>query len=376
MRKAQQALKQPPGYDRRCRELTKNDREKLAKENQSPVVRFAMPLTGTIVVRDLVRGDVVFDLNLLDDFVIMKSDLFPTYHLAHIVDDHAMQISHVLRGEEWLPSLPRHQVLCEALGYVMPQTAHLPLILGPDKAKLSKRHGARATLELRDEGYLPDAVLNFLALLGWSLDDHTDLISRENLIKGFNLSRVGTSSAIFDAQKLDWFNGVYIRGLQVEELASLVTPFLEKKLPSEVKRPLNHKYLIAALQLEQERIKHLSDVPELMEFFFVEQPQYNPLLLIPKGMRREDATDFLRSARSLTTEIQAWDASTLEARFRAVASTLDIKAGMFFGLLRIAVTGGQAAPPLFDTMEVLGKSVVSKRLDSAIYFLDAMPTAC
>ncbi len=376
MRKAQQANKQPPGYDRHCRNLSSSERENLRSGNPHPVVRFSMPLSGSITVTDMVRGDVTFDLSLLDDFVIMKSDSFPTYHLAHIVDDQAMKITHVLRGEEWLPSLPRHKILCEALGFQMPDTAHLPLILGPDKAKLSKRHGARATLELRDEGYLPDAVINFLALLGWSLDDHTDLISRTQLVENFSLSRVGISPAIFDSQKLDWFNGVYIRGLSISQLATLVTPLLENELPQEVKRPLDPEYLIAILQLEQERIKHLSEVPGLMSFFFVDQPSYNPLSLIPKNSDRNNVLELLNRANELCDGISLWNTNTLEKSFRELASALDVKTGLLFGSVRVAITGSQAAPPLFDTMQVLGKVAVTKRLKSAIFFLNAMPTAC
>ena len=376
MRKSQQAQKIPPGYDRRCRELTKSEQKSLHQENPNPVVRFAMPRAGSLTVKDIVRGDVTFDLSLLDDFVILKSDSFPTYHLAHIVDDQAMKISHVLRGEEWLPSLPRHQILCEALGYNMPYTAHLPLILGPDKSKLSKRHGARATLELRDEGYLPDAVINFLALLGWSLDDHTDLISKQQLIDGFSLERIGSSPAIFDVQKLDWFNGVYIRGMSISQLLDYVKPFLESGLPMDVKRPLDSGYLMKVLELERERIKNLSDVTDLMAFFFVEQPTYNPLLLIPQPLNRDDVLDLFNKSKSMIDKIVDWDSVTLESNFRELASDLKVKTSAFFGATRIALTGSKAAPPLFDTMQLLGKDAVIKRIESAIFFLNAMPSAC
>ena len=376
MRKGQQARKEPPRYDHRCRDLTAAKQAEAAKANPSPVVRFAMPLAGMLTVHDAIRGEVDFDMALLDDFVIMKSDAFPTYHLAHIVDDHAMEITHVLRGEEWLPSLPRHQKLYEALGYTMPVMAHLPLILGPDRSKLSKRHGARATLELRDDGYLPDALVNFLALLGWSLDDHSDVITRENLIANFSLERVASSPAIFDTKKLEWFNGMYMRAMTLEDLAVEILPLLEAGLPEDAQRPVDPDYLLSILPLEQERLKHLTDAPDVLAFFFVDQPKYNPIKIIQKGMVRDDTREAMTKALALAKATEPWDAATLETAYRALAEELGVKTGQLFGAIRIAITGGEAAPPLFDTMEVLGKERVLKRLTSADYFLGAIPIAC
>lgn len=376
MRKGQQASKEPPRYDRRCRDLTADQQAGASQVNYSPVVRFAMPLEGTLLVQDAVRGEVEFDLALLDDFVILKSDGFPTYHLAHIVDDHAMDITHVLRGEEWLPSLPRHQKLYEALGYPIPVMAHLPLILGPDRSKLSKRHGARATLELRDDGYLPDALLNFLALLGWSLDDHTDVISRDDLIANFDLDRVASSPGIFDIQKLDWFNGVYIRAMALEDLADGLLPILEKELPEDADRPVDRDYLLSVLPLEQERLKHLTEAPELLSFFFVDQPKYNPMKIIQKGMVRDDTRRAMSKVLAAAEATKNWDVPTLEANYRALAEELELKTGQLFGAIRVAITGSEAAPPLFETMAALGKERVVKRLTSANYFLAAIPVAC
>ena len=376
MRKAQQARKEPPRYDRQCRDLTPDEQVAAAEANPSPVVRFAMPLEGRLTVRDVIRGEVEFDLALLDDFVILKSDAFPTYHLAHIVDDHAMQITHVLRAEEWLPSLPRHQKLYEALGYDMPVMAHLPLILGPDRSKLSKRHGARATLELRDDGYLPDALVNFLALLGWSLDDHSDVIARESLIANFGLERVASSPAVFDIQKLDWFNGMYMRAMTLEDLADELLPILDKGLPDDAQRPIDRDYLLSVLPLEQERLKHLTKAPEVLAFFFVDQPKYKPMKIIQKGMVRDDTREAMTRALAVAKATEPWDAATLESAYRALAEELDIKTGQLFGAIRVAITGGEAAPPLFDTMAVLGKERVLKRLTSADFFLGAIPIAC
>jgi len=210
MRSEQMKRKQPPGYDRYCRNLSEEERAKKEAEGTTPVVRFKMPLEGQTKFSDIIRGEVVFENNTLDDFVLLKSDGYPTYHLANVIDDHLMEISHVLRAEEWLSSTPRHLLLYQALGFELPQFAHLPMLLGPDRAKLSKRHGAVSIVEYRDQGYLPETMVNFLALLGWSLDDRTEILSRQELIENFSLERVSRTAAIFNHDKLNWMNGVYI----------------------------------------------------------------------------------------------------------------------------------------------------------------------
>jgi glutamyl-tRNA synthetase len=376
MRKEQQAQKRPPGYDRRCRDLTPESAAKASEENPRPVVRFRMPLEGAIVVSDAIRGDVEFEASLLDDFVILKSDGFPTYHLANVVDDHLMEISHVMRAEEWLPSAPRHKELYKALGYELPLLVHLPMILGPDKAKLSKRHGATSALEYRNLGYLPDAMINFMSLLGWSLDDHTDVISRETLMQNFALERVASSPAVFNVEKLDWFNGLYIRALPPDDLTGLLMPWLERGLPDDVERPIDREYARRIVPLEQERLKRLADVSEAMAFFFVEQPKYNPLRVIQKGMVRDDTRAALGAAIETLESVETWTAETLEPMLRALADRLELKAGQLFGALRVALTGQTAAPPLFDTMEVLGKERCMARLRSADFFVNAIPIAC
>ena len=220
MREEQAARKQPPGYDRHCRELSPAQRAEYEAQGIKPVVRFKMPQTGKTVCDDIIRGRVEFENSLLDDFVLLKSDGYPTYHLANIVDDHLMEISHVLRAEEWLSSLPRHLLLYEAMGWAPPQFAHLPMILGPDRSKLSKRHGAVSVIEYREQGYLPEAMLNFLTLLGWALDDKTEIMSLEEIVRNFSLERVNKTAAVFNAEKLLWMNGVYLRSLPLDEYTS------------------------------------------------------------------------------------------------------------------------------------------------------------
>ena len=228
MRAAQTASKQSLGYDRHCRDLSTEERAKLEASGAPSVIRFKTPLQGRTVFQDLLRGEVGFENNTIDDFVLLKSDGFPVYHLANVIDDHLMEISHVLRAEEWLSSTPKHILLYNALQYDPPQFAHMPLILGPDRSKLSKRHGAATLTEYRDQGYLQETMLNFLALLGWSLDEKTELFTRQQLIEDFSLERVSRTAGIFNKEKLDWMNGMYIRGLPAEDLTGRYCPLWKR----------------------------------------------------------------------------------------------------------------------------------------------------
>ena len=365
MRQEQMKRKQPPGYDRRCRHLTREQRAELKASGVTPVVRFKSPFEGQTSFHDLIRGEIVFENSTLDDFVLLKSDGYPTYHLANIVDDHRMEISHVLRADEWLSSTPRHVLLYQALGWQPPQFAHLPMILGPDRAKLSKRHGATAINEYCDQGYLPQAMVNFLALLGWSLDDKTEFLSRQEIIKHFSLDRVSKTAAVFNRDKLDWMNGVYLRGLSLEEFSQRAVSFLERDLPSEVERPLDADYVHQIVPLIQERAKTLAEVPQLTDFFFVDKLEYDAGLLLGR-IEGAEAVKALQASLAKLERLQNWDAASLEAVLRPLADELDLKTGVFFGLLRVAATGRTAAPPLFQTMEVLGRERCFERLRVAL----------
>ena len=375
MRQEQQRRRESSGYDRRCRDLSQEQAREGQPEGTVPVVRLKMPLDGETVVQDYVRGEVRFENRLLDDFVILKSDGYPTYHLASVVDDHLMEISHVMRAEEWLSSTPRHWRLYDALGYERPVFVHLPIILGPDRAKLSKRHGATSALAYQKMGYLPEAMLNFLSLLGWSLDDRTELLSPEELVRHFSLDRIGDSAAVLDQEKLEWMNGVYIRQLSTEELADRLTPFLQRGLPVDIPRPLDSEYLLKIGPLVQERLKTLAEGPDLTSFFFESALIY-------------DLEDFSRSARGLSPEhihsalatamerlqrVDPFDAAGLESLLRPLAEELGLKTGQLFGALRVATTGRTAAPPLFQTMEVLGKERCLLRVGRAIGLLKGGP---
>ncbi len=365
MRQEQMKRKQPPGYDRRCRHLTREQRAELKASGVTPVVRFKSPFEGQTSFHDLIRGEIVFENSTLDDFVLLKSDGYPTYHLANIVDDHRMEISHVLRADEWLSSTPRHVLLYQALGWQPPQFAHLPMILGPDRAKLSKRHGATAINEYCDQGYLPQAMVNFLALLGWSLDDKTEFLSRQEIIKHFSLDRVSKTAAVFNRDKLDWMNGVYLRGLSLEEFSQRAVSFMERDLPSEVERPLDADYVHQIVPLIQERAKTLAEVPQLTDFFFVDKLEYDAGLLLGR-IEGAEAVKALQASLAKLERLQNWDAASLEAVLRPLADELNLKTGVFFGLLRVAATGRTAAPPLFQTMEVLGRERCFERLRVAL----------
>ena len=366
MRKEQMASKQPPGYDRHCRDLSSEERARKEAEGITPVVRYKVPLEGKITFNDIIWGQVTFDCSTIDDFVMLKSDGYPTYQLANVVDDSAMEISHVIRGEEWISSTPRHLLLYKSLGLKPPLYVHHPMILGPDRAKLSKRHGAVSINEYREQGYLPETMLNFLSLIGWSLDDRTEIMTRQQLIDNFSLERIGKTGAIFNREKLDWMNGVYIRSLSLDDLTMRALPFLDKGLTSEVIRPLSNGYIREIMPLIQERAKTLAEIPELVEFFFVDNLEYDAVLLIGKKMTVESSTIALIESRRRLQELDAFSEESLESRLRPLAEELGLKTGQLFGVLRTAVTGRTATPPLFQTMAVLGRQRCLSRIDTAL----------
>jgi glutamyl-tRNA synthetase len=371
MRKEQEARKQPPRYDRRCRYLSEAERAANEAAGQAWTVRFAMPLEGETVVHDELHGDITFQNADLDDAVILKSDGYPTYHLANVIDDHLMGITHVLRGEEWIASAPRHVQIYRALGWQPPLFYHLPNVLGKDRKKLSKRHNAPSWDALQQQGYLPEAVFNFLALLGWAYDDKTEIFTREELIRVFTLERIGVAGGILDPDKLTWMNGVYIRQLSPEELTRRTLPYLERPeaeggLPDRIPRPLDFEYTRRVLQLEQERLKVLGAAAQMVDFFYSDQLDYDPALLIPKQLDRAGTRAALQRVRQLLEDETSWEASRLEERLRALASELELKTGQLFGAIRVAISGRTVSPPLFQTMEVLGRRRTLQRIEQAI----------
>ena len=368
LRKRQQAEHRAPGYEGRCRALPPTDAEARARAGEPFVVRFRMPDSGATTWTDALRGEITVENRLQEDFVAMKSDGFPTYHLAHIVDDHEMEITHVTRGEEWIPSTARHVRLYEALGYEPPIFVHTPVILGPDGGKLSKRHGAKFVLEYADEGYLPDAFLNFLATTGWALDDHTEIISRERLIESFDIMDLSVSAGLFDTQKLEWMNGVYLREMPQERLVDLFVERLERDLPTEVARPVDRALVTRIAPLVQERVKLLADLAPLVDFFFLPEVTPAPPEEFLAKRFRDDAASaqrLLAASADAVAALEGWTTAALEARLRALAEELDEKAGDLFMLCRLAVTGRRVTPPLFETMEIVGAERCLERMRAA-----------
>ena len=366
MRREQEAKGLNPGYDRLCRFMS--DEERKAKEASGimPVIRLAVPLDGSTSYYDLIHGEVTFDNRNVDDQVLLKSDGFPTYHLAVVVDDHDMEITHVTRGDDWISSGPKHALLYQAFGWEMPAIAQLPMTLGPDRKKLSKRHGSTSVIDFRDQGYLPEAMINFLARLGWSLDDKTEIFSREELIAVFDLAKVHPSAAIFDMEKLNWLNGHYIRALSTPELARRLRPFLD-----EAGLEVDNDLLLKVTPLLQTRIKTLKDAVAMADFFFVEHVNVVPVQLLGKAFKENPAKarDALMAARKTLAAVEPFEAAAVEAALRALAGTLGIKGGDLFTLLRESVAAKPVTPPLFESISVLGRARTLARLDKAMQAL-------
>lgn len=351
-RNEQTARKETPGYSGYCRNRT------VSKESKH-VVRFKMPLKRSLTLMDSVRGRVSWDNIPLRDTVLLKSDGFPTYHLAVVVDDHDMGITHVLRGEEWLPSTPIHLLVYEALGWEIPQFAHLPQVLGPDGKKLSKRHGATASNIFRDEGYLAEALFNFVVLIGWSPGDgeEQEVFTIEEISKRFDLEHVNKAGGVFDYNKLAWMNGLYIRKLEVEEFIRRTLPFIEKSgLNVEMER------YRAIAPYVQERVKILNEVPAMVEFLFVDKIDRDLKAMYKKEIDAGKAKIILIEAHKRLTTLAVFDIPSIEGVLRPLAEELGLKVGPMFGVLRIAVTGKTITPPLFESFAALGRESTLNRI--------------
>lgn len=374
MRQEQIKNKKPPKYDGHCRDLSKGEVERLESNGLKPVVRLKVPTSGETSFTDIIHGTISFKNEVLDDLVLLKSDGYPTYHLANVIDDHDMSITHVLRADEWISSTPRHILLYRAFGWENPEFAHLPMLLGPDKSKLSKRHGATTLNEYRDQGYLPETMINYLSLLGWSLDDKTEIFSKEELIYNFTLDRVSKTPAVFNKKKLEWMNGFYIRKLSIDRFSELAIPILEKELPADVARPIDRTYAYKVLQLLQERTKTLCEITQLAEFFFVSTINYDSALLLRDKVDNETAIRSLQITipKLVATNKETWNAASLDGTLRSMPDKLNLSNRQYFGLLRSTTTGKTATPPLFETMEVLGKETCISRIKLAIAKLTAL----
>ena len=364
LRKDQQKDGLAPGYDGRCRATPGDEADERVRSEPS-VVRFRMDRTGVTTLDDAIRGDVTFQNALQDDFVIVKTDGFPTYHLAMLVDDHDMEITHVIRGEEWLASAPKHLQLYEAMGWPAPHFAHLPVLVDQGGKKLSKRVGDVAALAYRDRGYLPGAILNFLAFLGWSLDDKTTHVTREEFIHAFTLDRVVPNPAYFDTERLDSLNGHYIRSLTPEAWRELVAEWLDRDLSADVPRPLDSELVAALAPLLQERVARLDEVAGLAGFMFGKRPDYPADLLTERiGGDQKLAGETLDEAIDAVLAIEPgdWGLEPVEAALRGLQDTLDLKLRKFVSVLYVAIMGSPRGIPLFDSVALLGRDEVLIRL--------------
>lgn len=355
----------PPTYDRRCLALTEEEKTELDAQGIKPAIRFLTPNEGRIVVSDLVRGEVYFENEALGDFIIVRSDGTVTYNFAVVVDDASMQISHVIRGEDHLSNTPKQILLYQALGYQIPQFAHLPMIVGKDKTPLSKRHGAVDVGEFKKQGYLPEALLNYIALLGWSYDEATTIFSVDELIEKFSLKRVSKSSAIFDLDKLDWMNGTHIRSLSVKELTQRCLPFLkEAGFVKDKPEAEEAKRLEKMVGLEQERMKKLAEIAPALDFFFAKELTYDETS-VEKVLKKEEVPQILDKAYQRLSKLGTWNHQEIEKTLRALQEELELKPKFVFQPIRVAVTGRMVSPPLFETLELLGKDKVLSRLETA-----------
>ncbi len=361
------------GYDLRFRDMSEDEKAKYHSRGIQPVVRFKVPLDGSTTFHDSVLGEVTWaneDVN--PDPVLMKSDGYPTYHLANVVDDHLMEISHILRAQEWIPSAPLHVLIYNALGWDPPEFCHLPMVMGEDGKKLSKRHGATSLLEFRSAGYLPGAIINYVARLGWSYDDKREIFSKAELEELFSLEKINKAPAVFDYKKLEWLNGVYIRELSSDALFDAVLPFMQEAgVVSAPPTGDEARILLGAIPLIQERLKYLKDAPILLRFLFGEPAAYGPEDLLPKKLSAEETLSILIAVKPMVGAVPGLSDEENEQKFRSTADELGTKLGNLLMPIRIAITGSRVSPPLFGSIRVLGAELATERIEAAIQLLES-----
>jgi glutamyl-tRNA synthetase len=372
-RKAQELAKQPPRYVGRCAHLTVAERAACEAEGRKPAIRFRVG-EGTVAFADVVRGPVEIDVaNLGGDFVIVRADGTPLYHFTVVVDDAAMGISDVIRGEDHLSNTPKHILLFRALGQPEPRFAHLPLILNPDRTKMSKRKGQTAIAAYIEQGFVREALVNYLALLGWSTGTEEEVLSLEELVERFDLRDVNRAGAVFDRERLEWLNGQWIRRLSPDELIDRLRPFLERELDAgRIERLPTEEELRALLPVVQDRLPTLGAIGDLIGFLYVDRVDADPAVLIPKRWDRDTTREGLTAAREVVAAVGqvSYEAGELEPPLRALAEERGWKVGDLFMAIRVAATGRTATPPLFDTLVALGYERTLERLDRAVDLLD------
>ena len=374
VREQQQKLKQLPLYDGLCRRLDPDEANRRVAHGEAHVVRFKMPREGSITAVDRLRGPITVDNRSLDDYILLKSDGLALYHLAAMVDDHLMDITHVLRSSEWLSTFPLHAHIIRAFGWQEPEWVHLSVFLKPSgKGKMSKRESAELKQggysifikDLEELGYLPEAVVNWIALMGWSYDDRTEFFTLPDLVEKFSLDKLNPSPAAINFTKFDYFNGLHIRHLETADLSRRVKPFFET-----AGYKVDEERLVKVVPLLQNRIVTLDDSPVMGGFFFREDVQPDPQDLVGKNMTPADSAVAARKAYDILAALPVIDQEAAEEPLRGLAESLGLSAGQLFGILRAAVTGQTVSPPLFESMAVIGKTKVLERIQNAIVILE------
>lgn len=376
VRQVQQKQKIPTRYDGTCRRLPPSESAQRVKDGESHVIRFKTPYEGSITVRDRLRGEITVENENIDDYIIVKSDGLALYHLAAMVDDHLMDISHVIRGSEWLPTFPLHAHIIRAFGWQEPDWIHLSIFLKPSgKGKMSKRDSSQLMkdgfsiylTDLKSLGYLPEGVLNWTALMGWSYDDHTEFFTLADMVEKFSIDRLNPSPAAINFSKLDHFNGLHIRNLAIPDLANRLQPFFQA-----AGYEAEDEKLVQVTPLIQPRIVTLEDGPEMGGFFFEGEVNPKPEELVGKNMTPAESAEAAQQAFEILSKLTQINQETAEDPMRALAEKLGLKAGQLFGILRSAVTGRTISPPLFETMAVIGKETVLARIHQAVETLNKM----
>ena len=376
MRHEQQQRKEAPHYDGTCRHLSPDEAARRVANGEKHVVRFKTPKEGVTTVRDLLRGEITVENRNLDDFILVKSDGLALYHLAAMIDDHLMDISHVIRGSEWLPTFPLHALVIRALGWQEPEFVHLSVFLKPSgKGKMSKRESADLikdgysifVKDLQGLGYVPEAVVNWIALMGWSYDDHTEFFKMQDLIEDFSLEKLNPSPAAINFTKLDHFNGLHIRSLQLPDLSRRMKPFF-----AEQGIEASDDMLLKIAPLVQERMATLDEGVPLAGFFFRDEVAPPAADLVAKGLTAAQSAEAARKALALLSELPNFQHETAEPPLRALVEEMGLSAGQVFGILRSAVTGQRVSPPLFESMEIIGREVCLARMRRAVELLDEL----
>ncbi|MEK7271847.1 MAG: glutamate--tRNA ligase, partial [Nitrospirota bacterium] len=366
-RKEAMAEGKSPKYDGRCRDIEKiQDSSRISRDKiqgKNAAIRFKMPQEGQTVVDDLIRGKIVFENNQLDDLIIMRSDGAPTYNFTVVVDDVDMKITHVIRGDDHLNNTPKQLHIYKALGYDIPLFAHLPMILGSDKTRLSKRHGATSVMAYKDMGYLPDALVNYLVRLGWSYGDQ-EIFSREELIKYFSFENVGKAAAVFNPEKLLWLNSQYIINTPAEKLAELVMPFLVKENILSEGQDLNKEWLSKAVKTLKERSKTLIELANSLRYYIAEEIEYDEKA--KAKFLNEKSRDLLIELKDSLASIPDFSAQELEKIFKEIIEKHNIKLGSLAQPVRVAMTGGTESPGIFEVLEIVGKEKTLRRLEKAV----------